>query len=1286
MLKYCRTNCRSLRNIFDRRGHMSRLEPRHPASKMPKFVPRQRKHRVLARQRAASGAPADAIDSNADVLPQAKSEQDRKRQQLREQLRAQQLTPRVSGKKQKRLDKYIENKLKKDENLELLRKLEEEHKKRQEQDSSQPLRSSKDLAIGKRRWDQYVEGQVEPPRKPDVVAEEDDDVSEDDFEAEHKEAFQEPAEGGEGNAQVEKARHTLLTQGSGLAQPLALGEDGLPIIQTRPGKKKKKNQKVDFILDLREPADEEVEEESADGELPWEGFSGDEEDTQSSEVQSDSADEELSASDTESTEDEEDAGKEDGSDTSETSELSEDADHKPRPRTSAFKSWATGQLNKSLGHTPSYVEGEGSLPVHTKPVNPPPTQRTAPGEQSITPSIPKLTEGVRYVPGLNRKAYAVPVARPHHIQQSREQLPILQKEQEIMEAIHNNPVIILKGDTGSGKTTQVPQFLYEAGYGSPDGPTPGMIGITQPRRVAAVSMANRVREELGTYGEKISYQIRFDSNVSSKTAVKFMTDGILLRELSQDLLLRKYSVVVIDEAHERSVNTDILIGMLSKIVPARMKKQQGYDNPTPLKLIIMSATLNIGDFVNDRLFPPGSKPPIVEAEGRQHRVTTHFALRSRSDYVEEAVEKVRRAHRKLPQGGILVFLTGQNEIKLVGDQLRKSLRTSSSNPGTTNTKVHLAASETPMEAEDMDFGMYNKFDDEEAAVDDFEVDILTDSEADDKEFEISDDEDAETDNSSLAQTQGNVVSRKDPYTSVHVLPLYSQLPTKEQLRVFDPPPPGARLIVLATNVAETSLTIPGIRYVFDTGRSKERKYNLDTGVQSFEIDYISKASAQQRTGRAGRTGPGHCWRLYSSAVYEQFFPDHAEPEILRAPAENVVLQLKGFSYPLPVTKFPFPTQPSAQILDKAEKLLRNLGALSPKSTVTDLGKELSIYPLSPRLGKILSVAVKDASVLPYLITLVAGLAVSDLFMQESQLDMTAQGRQEGETYSHEDQAQDDERDRRRQQYGRARATLSRYDKTSDAAKLLVAVSMYAEAEDKEQCCRDYFLRPKAMSEVLQLQRQLTSIVQANHIGEMDVNKSRPSSKLSSKQIKQINNIVAAGYIDQVAIRADLVPNPPEMATKLKRAIDVPYLPLVPLTDRTSASLVEKAIFVHPSSLLSRLAAKDLPMYVVYSHLQQSQAATIGGGSVPKTRMFPLTPIDGAHLVTLARDTALIEYGKPVAKTQIEILTGTPKRRECWLSTELRGGSGFGWPMPPTKVRQVMDIKDSSGWRVEEVLS
>ncbi|OAG37345.1 hypothetical protein AYO21_08422 [Fonsecaea monophora] len=1256
---------------------------------MPRFVPRQRKHKVLARQKAQAGPSATdpaAPQSNQEIIvPQSKAEREAKRQKLREELRSQQT--RISSKKQKRLDKYIDNKLRKDETLDLLRKLEQEKEKYE----AVVAKSSGNL--GKRTFGEFQSDSGPGPKRQKQkileVPEESDVDSEDSFEAEHREAFVETKNAEE--PVVPPGRPHL--QGSGLAQPLALDENGLPIIQSRKSKKRTR------------PRDDEVPVE-----LPWEGFDSEPSINEQDSDEEDSEEGEGTSSEiSDSSSNPQDTSEEEDTDMSDAEE--EEDGNKIKPRNSAFKAWATQQLNQSIGYTPSYTTGEGQLlPVPkpaTKSDTQPPKPPTAAPERNPVP---------------NRKAHAVHVNRPQDIQESRSQLPILQREQEIMEAIHNNPVVIIKGDTGSGKTTQTPQFLFEAGYGAPEGPTPGMIGITQPRRVAAVSMAKRVSTELGEHGHKVAYQIRFDSTVSTNTAVKFMTDGILLRELSKDLLLRKYSVIIVDEAHERSVNTDILIGMLSKIVPARMQKSQFNPNPTPLKLIIMSATLNIGDFLHEKLFSAALRPPIVEAEGRQHRVTTHFALRSRADYVEEVIEKVRRAHRKLPRGGILVFLTGQNEIKQVGNRLNALLAQRNNSRTTTNTpRVEIAATEAPLEVEDFEFGPVKV----QEAEDDFEMEILTHSEdeAEEKEFEISDDEDDAGDETTLSQARGHS-SSKDPYTSVHILPLYSQLPTAEQLKVFEPPPSGARLIVLATNVAETSLTIPGIRYVFDTGRSKERKYNLDTGVQSFEIDYISKASAQQRAGRAGRTGPGHCWRLYSSAVYEQFFPDHTEPEILRAPAESVVLQLKGFAYPRPIAEFPFPTPPAAQTLDKAEQLLKNLGALTVSGSITDLGKRLSMYPLSPRLGKILAACVCETDLVWHILALVSAIAVPEIFITEGQLNLTddknaatassAHGQNSGddddeqEVYTFEKQQEDDRLEKLRQEYGRARATLSKNDKASDAMKLLTAVSVYLDSSPsgRETLCKSLFLRSKAMAEVAQLRDQLEHLVLMNHrssITRATISQSRKTKISSSKVATRINTIVASGYIDQIAIRYDKAPQPPSdcPAKTPRRTIDVPYLPLVPLHDHPSAPLHEKAVFIHPSSVLARANVKDLPEYICYSHLQRAQAHTITPSSlqhrgadrkIPKTRMFPLAPLTSAQLAFIARDTALINYGKPVPRTKIDELPGSPRRRECWVTVDVRASavmSGVGgvlaWPLPPVKVRQVMDVKSKTGWRVEQVL-
>ncbi|RKP23184.1 P-loop containing nucleoside triphosphate hydrolase protein, partial [Syncephalis pseudoplumigaleata] len=264
----------------------------------------------------------------------------------------------------------------------------------------------------------------------------------------------------------------------------------------------------------------------------------------------------------------------------------------------------------------------------------------------------------------------VSVKRDPAIQEARMKLPVCGEEQSIMETIQANPVTVICGETGSGKTTQVPQFLYEAGYGHPDSEHPGMIGVTQPRRVAAVSMAHRVAQELNVTDEQVSYQasrtsmpwsIRFDTTVSARTAIKFMTDGVLLRELANDFLLSRYSVIIIDEAHERTINTDILIGVISRVLKLREEMAATDPSVKPLRVIIMSATLRVSDFTeNTTLF--SVPPPVINVDARRFPVQIHFNRRTPHDHIAEAFKKVCKIHRQLPEGGILVFLTGQNEI------------------------------------------------------------------------------------------------------------------------------------------------------------------------------------------------------------------------------------------------------------------------------------------------------------------------------------------------------------------------------------------------------------------------------------------------------------------------------------------------------------------------------------------------------------------------------------------------------------------------------------------------
>lgn len=291
----------------------------------------------------------------------------------------------------------------------------------------------------------------------------------------------------------------------------------------------------------------------------------------------------------------------------------------------------------------------------------------------------------------------------------------------------------------------------------------------------------------------------------------------------------------------------------------------------------MSATMRVTDFTaNNRLFP--EPPPVINVDARQFPVTVHFSKKTALlDYVDEAFKKVSKIHQKLPPGGILVFLTGQDEIRMLGNKLCERFPTNSKDSSRTdknwNPRVKCSAKNMDVEIEDVDI----------------EQDLNN------QEAKKMDDPAESSAESDFEEDQDDDFSNKATNNPLHILPLFSLLPVAEQLQVFQPPPEGSRLCVVATNIAETSLTIPGIKYVVDCGRVKERVYNKKTGVESFQVGWISKASAAQRTGRAGRTGPGHCYRLYSSTVFERDFQQFSEPEILKYPIEGITQRCQSLT-------------------------------------------------------------------------------------------------------------------------------------------------------------------------------------------------------------------------------------------------------------------------------------------------------------------------------------------------------------------------------------------------------
>ncbi|CAI2371735.1 unnamed protein product [Moneuplotes crassus] len=568
---------------------------------------------------------------------------------------------------------------------------------------------------------------------------------------------------------------------------------------------------------------------------------------------------------------------------------------------------------------------------------------------------------------LDEKPDIIPIQRTEEMDEMRKELPVFMHEREVLESVENNLVTIVCGETGSGKSTQIPQFLYEYGYTATS--RKGMIGITQPRRVAATSLSQRIADELNVkHGDKVGYQIRYDKkNISQNTVIKLMTDGILLKEIELDFLLEKYSVVIIDEAHERSINTDILISLLSRIVRLRLKKvikerkkfpcAEEYHH-FPLRVVIMSATLRVDDFIKNKRLFPSLVPRMIKVDSRQYPVEIHFNKVTREDYEEETFKKVCKIHKNLPKGGILVFLTGRKEIQYMVERLKAEFKKK-----TSTKKSEKSVEENKNQEQKV-----------EEADEDMDDDIMP----------------------------------------VQVLPLYSMLSPNEQLRVFQPPKEGHRFIVVSTNIAETSVTIPNIRYVVDCGREKQKVYDPQLRLSKFLISWTSQASANQRAGRAGRTGPGHCYRLYSSAVYNKM-EKFAVPEILRTPIDQTILQLKALGI-YDLCKFPFVSSPNlAQvkstlrelcvlnalelkdkskdiedefkqdlIKDQHEKLINDDGKIlsmsfnRDKTRITDLGLLLSTIPLAPKFAKML-VFGRKAKILELAIITVASLTVQEIF-------------------------------------------------------------------------------------------------------------------------------------------------------------------------------------------------------------------------------------------------------------------------------------------------------------------
>lgn len=553
---------------------------------------------------------------------------------------------------------------------------------------------------------------------------------------------------------------------------------------------------------------------------------------------------------------------------------------------------------------------------------------------------------------------------------SRLMLPATLMEQEIIENCTSCNTVLITGGTGCGKSTQVPQFLYESGFAMRFNDRKLKIGVIQPRRVAAISVCQRIQDEIGpSHRDLVTYQIRYQkSTCDESSSLKIMTDGILMQIIKTDFLLRDYSVIILDEAHERGINTDILLGLLSRISSLRLRMFEKYESDLPpLKLILMSATIRHCDFLdNPRLFP--DKPSHIHIDTQPFEVVVHFNKETPEDFVQEAYKKIRQINRKLPAGSILVFLTGQKEIIDLAFKLGSKRKLKNPN------KVFI---------EDEDFGVEEEFFSDHNE-EDFENasecgGSTADNSTDEEEFGLPEPSSKlSSEDQSFSLGGCDTVTIRDTLTEeerkvdslapkggqrgvewlgsgegggrLKVIPLFATGRDADRIAAFNQPESEERVVILATNVAETSITLPNIRYVVDCGFEKRRIYSSNGAVSSFDVVKISKANAKQRTGRAGRVGPGHCYRLYSSAVYEAEMTEYPPPKILEAPLDSTLLYIASLGLP-DIRTFPFPTPPKPSAVQGAISRLQMFDMVDISGniqTITDIGRLSVVFPILPR--------------------------------------------------------------------------------------------------------------------------------------------------------------------------------------------------------------------------------------------------------------------------------------------------------------------------------------------------
>ncbi len=652
----------------------------------------------------------------------------------------------------------------------------------------------------------------------------------------------------------------------------------------------------------------------------------------------------------------------------------------------------------------------------------------SPGQTELEKANRWLKEGLRKVE--SRKAIHKPASYP-------EGLPVSERVGDIRKALDEHQVIIVAGETGSGKTTQLPKICLNAGRG-----TRGLIGHTQPRRIAARSVSARIAEELGPEaGRQVGYQVRFTDTTSEQTRLKVMTDGILLAEVQHDRFLDAYDTIIIDEAHERSLNIDFLLGYLKQLLPKR----------PDLKIIITSATIEVGRF--SEYF---HKAPVIEVSGRTFPVEVRYRPLAGDDEqrdlgwgdaVVSAVEEIEnheRSERK-PPGDVLVFLPGEGEIRTLSKQLRHA---------------------------------------------------------------------------DLRHTE--------------VLPLYSRLSAREQNRVFHSH--AGRRIVLSTNVAETSLTVPGIRYVIDTGMARISRYSVRSKIQRLPVEAISQASANQRAGRCGRVAPGICFRLYDESDFVGR-DAYTDPEILRTNLASVILQMVTLGLG-DIRHFPFLEAPENRQINDGYKLLEELGAVNAKRKVTGLGRTMARLPLDPRLARMLVTASEQGS-LAELLVIIAGLSVQDPRERPQDKQQAA--------------------DQAHSQWN---------DKESDFVTLLNLWNHFEEQrQDLSQnqlarYCKKQFLSWMRMREWRDVHRQLTLLCREQ--------KFNLNSKTASYEA--VHKAVLAGLLGQVATKIE---KKEYLATRNRKVLIFPGSKV----SKSAPKWIMAAEIVETSRVFARVVAKIEPEWV-----------------------------------------------------------------------------------------------------------